>query len=90
MTRAGLPVPPGFVLTTGFVQPWLDQLRATAEWSAFVETVNADEAYRRRITRRLDKGESLHSLCRDLFFAHEGTVRRRHHQQPEQACACRW
>src|SRR5699024_5682296 len=41
----------------------------------------ADEAYRRRITRQLSKGESLHSLRRDLFFAHEGTVRRRHHEQ---------
>jgi TnpA family transposase len=46
----------------------------------------ADEAYRRRITRQLNKGESLHSLRRDLFFAHEGAVRRRHlDQQTDQA-----
>jgi hypothetical protein len=31
-------------------------------------------------------GESLHSLRRDLFFAHEGAVRRRHlDQQTDQA-----
>lgn len=48
--------------------------------------VLADEAYRRRITRQLNKGETLHSLRRDLSFAHEGAVRRRHlDQQTEQA-----
>lgn len=46
----------------------------------------ADEAYRRRITRQLNKGESLHSLRRDLSSAHEGAIRRRHlDQQTEQA-----
>jgi TnpA family transposase len=46
----------------------------------------ADEAYRRRITRQLNKGETLHSLRRDLSFAHEGAIRRRHlDQQTEQA-----
>ncbi|SDG69828.1 Transposase and inactivated derivatives, TnpA family [Lentzea fradiae] len=48
----------------------------------------ADEAYRRRITRQLNKGESLHSLRRDLFFAHEGSVRRRHHDQQTEQALC--
>jgi len=48
----------------------------------------ADEAYRRRITRQLNKGESLHSLRRDLFFAHEGTVRRRHRDQQTDQALC--
>ncbi|OLT40035.1 hypothetical protein BJF85_06850 [Saccharomonospora sp. CUA-673] len=49
----------------------------------------ADEAYRRRITRQLNKGESLHSLRRDLFFAHdEGTVRRRHQEQQTEQALC--
>ncbi|MEV5543700.1 Tn3 family transposase [Saccharopolyspora shandongensis] len=48
----------------------------------------ADEAYRRRITRQLNKGESLHSLRRDLFFAHEGTVRRRHQEQQTELALC--
>jgi TnpA family transposase len=48
----------------------------------------ADEAYRRRITRQLNKGESLHSLRRDLFFAHEGSVRRRHRKQQTEQALC--
>jgi TnpA family transposase len=48
----------------------------------------ADEAYRRRITRQLNKGESLHSLRRDLFFAHEGSVRRRHQEQQTEQALC--
>ena len=31
--------------------------------------------YRRKISRQLNKGESLHALKRDLRYAHEGTVR---------------
>jgi len=38
----------------------------------------ADEELRRRVRRQLNKGESLHALGRDLFFAHQGHVRRRH------------
>ncbi|SDP28543.1 Transposase and inactivated derivatives, TnpA family [Actinopolyspora xinjiangensis] len=48
----------------------------------------ADEAYRRRITRQLNKGESLHSLRRDLFFAHDGTMRRRHQEQQTEQALC--
>jgi Tn3 transposase DDE domain len=38
----------------------------------------ADPAYRRKISRQLNKGESLHALKRDLLYAHEGAVRARH------------
>ena len=38
----------------------------------------ADEELRRRVRRQLNKGESLHALRRDLFFAHQGHIRRRH------------
>ena len=38
----------------------------------------ADEELGRRVRRQLNKGESLHALRRDLFFAHQGHVRRRH------------
>ena len=38
----------------------------------------ADEELRRRVRRQLNKGVSLHALRRDLFFAHQGHVRRRH------------
>ncbi|MFI1045352.1 Tn3 family transposase [Streptomyces griseoruber] len=46
----------------------------------------ADETYRRKIARQLNKGESLHSLRRSLFSAHEGAIRHRHlAAQTEQA-----
>jgi TnpA family transposase len=40
-----------------------------------------DLAYRRKISRQPNKGESLHALKRDLLYAHEGTVRARHLEQ---------
>lgn len=48
----------------------------------------ADEAYRQRITRQLNKAEALHSLRRDLFFTHDGAVRRRHHEQQTEQALC--
>ncbi len=64
---------------------------ALKEYGAWRRTIYAarylaDETYRRRIARQLNKGESLHALRRGLFYAHEGAVRRRHlDQQTEQA-----
>ncbi|MGW8683563.1 Tn3 family transposase [Streptomyces sp. NPDC055817] len=37
----------------------------------------ADETYRRKIARQLNNGESLHSLRRDLHYAHQGKSRDR-------------
>jgi len=37
-----------------------------------------DLAYRRKISRQPNKGESSHALKWDLLYAHEGTVRARH------------
>jgi TnpA family transposase len=48
----------------------------------------SDEAYRRRITRQLNKGESLHALRRDLCYAHEGKVRHRHHEDQAEQALC--
>ncbi len=64
---------------------------ALKEYGALRRTVYAarylsDPTYRRRISRQLNKGESLHALKRDLLYAHQGTVRVRHLQaQTEQA-----
>lgn len=33
MTRAGMPVPPGFVLAVDFFTPWLDALKRSPHWS---------------------------------------------------------
>ena len=45
----------------------------------------ADETYRRRIGRQLNKGENVHALKRSLAYAGEGALRRRHREvQAEQ------
>ncbi|HEY3034083.1 MAG TPA: Tn3 family transposase [Streptosporangiaceae bacterium] len=46
----------------------------------------SDPAYRRRITRQLSKGESLHALRRDLHYAQQGTITKPYlTEQTEQA-----
>ena len=39
MAQQGLPVPPGFVLTVAFFQPWLEAIQATPEWAGVVSSV---------------------------------------------------
>ncbi len=51
---------------------------ALKEYGALRRTIYAarylsDPTYRRKISRQLNKGESLHALKRDLLYAHEGT-----------------
>jgi TnpA family transposase len=48
----------------------------------------ADESYRRRIGRQLNKGENVHSLRRSLAYAHEGALRRRHHSAQSEQMWC--
>jgi TnpA family transposase len=59
---------------------------AIKEYGALRRTIYAarylaDETYRRRISRQLNKGENLHALKRSLAYAGEGALRRRHHEQ---------
>jgi pyruvate,water dikinase len=42
--QVGHPVPPGFILTTSFFQPWLVHLRTTQEWNDFVAADSASLA----------------------------------------------
>ncbi len=37
MVSAGLPVPPGAVLTTAFFAPWFDEIKASATWTALAD-----------------------------------------------------
>ena len=48
----------------------------------------ADETYRRRIARQLNKGENLHALRRSLAYAGEGALRRHHHEQQTEQMWC--
>ena len=57
--------------------------RALHEYGRLVRSIYlcryvASDELRRRVRRQLNKGESLHALRRELFFAHQGHVRRRH------------
>ncbi|MFI1461941.1 Tn3 family transposase [Nocardia carnea] len=64
---------------------------ALKEYGALRRTIYAakylaDPDYRRKISRQLNKRESLHALRRDLLYAHEGMIRARHLDgQTEQA-----
>ena len=56
---------------------------ALKEWGMLRRTIHtarylSDPAYRRRITRQLNKGESLHALRRDLHYAQQGTITKPH------------
>ena len=57
MTQRGLPVPPGFVLSVAFFEPWLEAIRQTAEWAKALNS--PPEALKRRC-------DALKALCRDL------------------------
>ena len=53
------------------------------EWGTLRRTIHAarylsDPAYRRKIARQLNKGESLHALRRDLRYARQGTITQPH------------
>ncbi|WP_372500154.1 Tn3 family transposase [Sphaerisporangium perillae] len=41
----------------------------------------SDPVFRRKISRQLNKGESLHALRRDLHYAQQGTITRPHLEQ---------
>ena len=57
MTQHGMRVPPGFVLTVAFFQPWLDQIQATPEWAQALSSTPVD----------LEKHcEAVKALCLDL------------------------
>ena len=59
MTKDGMPVPPGFVLTVKFFEPWMTALQATPEWKAVQETAGDELG---------QATKALQSLCRDLKF----------------------
>jgi phosphoenolpyruvate synthase/pyruvate phosphate dikinase len=57
MTQAGLPVPPGFVLTVAFFQAWLESVKRTPAWTAALNSSPEDLAQHTR---------ALQAYCMDL------------------------
>lgn len=45
-SKAGLPVPPGFILPVQFFSTWFDELKSSSEWKAF-KTADTPDALRR-------------------------------------------
>ncbi len=54
-SKAGLPVPPGFVLPVQFFSAWFDELKSSAEWNAFESSAKPDATF-----------EALRRACDDL------------------------
>jgi pyruvate,water dikinase len=83
MTHADLPVPPGFVLSVTFFEPWLTTLQATPEWTAVQTAIqnNADLApgttalkaacaeLALTTSQEQQLTEALQTLPKDSFFA---------------------
>jgi len=62
MTTAGMPVPPGFVLTVEFFEQWLDSLTTSPAWA---EITNADA------DGMGHSAKALQGLCRNLQFTEQ-------------------
>ncbi|MFE5549119.1 Tn3 family transposase [Streptomyces sp. NPDC056534] len=62
-------------------------VRETRGGSIYAAKYLSDEGYRRKIARQLNRGESIHSLRRQLHYAREGKITRR---QPEQQNEQAW
>ena len=65
LTDAGLPVPPGAVLTTAFFAPWFEAVTASAEWSSVVDGGLAPAACARvqELAAALSQFEELKALA---------------------------
>ncbi|MCX6053329.1 MAG: PEP-utilizing enzyme [Chloroflexi bacterium] len=59
MTKAGMPVPPGFILAVKFFAPWMDILKQAPEWSSMKKSGLSDIGQMAR---------ALQTLCRTLKF----------------------
>jgi len=59
MTKAGMPVPPGFVLTVKFFKPWMDILQQSPEW-VVMNNVDAENIGQ--------TAKAFQDLCVKLYF----------------------
>jgi phosphohistidine swiveling domain-containing protein len=63
MTQHGLPVPPGFVLSVAFFDPWLATIQGTREWARVLDSApgeleqNCDEVKALALGLELDDGQ---------------------------------
>ena len=67
--------------------------RAIQEYGRIIKTISLlrylhNEGHRRRIHNQLNKGETLHALRRQLFFANQGQLRRRRSEDQDLQGEC--
>ena len=62
MTREGMPVPPGFVFTVQFFEPWIRALELAREWEAIQDAAVDDLG---------QATQALQAVCRDLPFTQD-------------------
>ncbi len=65
-------------------QEFWDLLRRTIHAAKYL----SDPQYRRKISRQLNKGESLHALRRDLHYANQGIIGKPYLQQQTEQAWC--
>lgn len=65
MTRAEMPVPPGFVLTVDFFKPWLDTLKHSPHWTKLGTASSSELSHTAR---------AIQDLCHSLTFTAEQRI----------------
>ncbi|MEM1204555.1 MAG: PEP/pyruvate-binding domain-containing protein [Acidobacteriota bacterium] len=66
LAAAGLPVPPGGVLTTAFFAPWVRRIRDSEAWGAFVDSVRSHPSSAPAWTAACER---LEARCTDLALS---------------------
>ncbi len=67
--------------------------KAIKEYGRIAKTLSLlrylhDDAHRRRIHRQLNKGESIHALRKEIFYANRGEIRKRHEHEQDTQTLC--
>lgn len=80
-SKAGLPIPPGFILSADFFSPWMQKLKTTNTWSTFLKAKDkelqhaCDNLKKEALTctftsiQKESLEESLQSYTEHIFFA---------------------
>jgi phosphohistidine swiveling domain-containing protein len=67
MTQQGLPVPPGFVLTVAFFEPWLAAIQSTPEWARVVDSSPEELGQNCRAVKALAMDLELDDVHREIL-----------------------
>jgi len=67
--------------------------KAIQEYGRIAKTLSLlrylhDNVHRRRIHRQLNKGEAIHALRKDIFYANRGEIRKRHEAEQDTQTLC--